>query len=274
MRKLIEQLTVLKSKEPDMAKAVENIKKDCQSPIQPNGNIRKPVVELICSCCNKYREDEISHISEVIRNHRSIDKPDLYIPVSHLPDVTVIRVLSLETFIHKHRLASFRDRNPFGKGYDSQSLRKFMKKDLLKKFEKGSIQLDSSVLQGSTSKEGEPSWWTFVESHLKPPESGEIYMKELALSGEELKKAELDNTTVEISIKSSSLQLDMYKPTALDAFSPGSLFEPELTGKPHGYTSPTESGLQARPEIISKSKPYGEFLKVSPISLNKYPYHI
>lgn len=268
------QLTVFSEQEPGMMKAADNIKKDCQSNKQPHGNIKNHVLDLICTVCHAHEKDHHSHIREVVRNHRSNDIPERYTPVSLPRAESLRRAVSLETFVQYHRLESFRGTNIHGKGFDSRSSVKLMKKQILTQLESGDVQIETSILQGSTGKPGEPTWWTFYEGDLDLPESGESYMKELALSRSEMNKAESDNTVLEIEIEPRALGKKLFKPTALDAFYPDTLFEPELTGEIYGFTAPPEPGIRQRPELVSESINYRSFEPNSVVNIKRIPYNI
>lgn len=274
MDRFFKQLSALVNQEPDMKKAAENIKKDCRSKDQPNGNIKEPVLESICEICGAHNDDENDHLEEVVKNHRSIHKPGFYEPVSPPANELLRRVTSLHSFILYHILESFRGSNLAGIGYDKHSYVSMKKKQLKERLENGDDLLKPDELEGSTGKHGDPTWWTFYEAGLDSPGNGEMYMKELALSDHELEKAAIDNAVVESSIDSDSLANPLFKPTALDAFSPGTQFEPELSGKAYGYTSPPEPGLQSRPEIVSTSIPYRDLNKDTIVKLTKFTYNI
>lgn len=274
MNTFFNQLKALVEKEPLMKKAVENVQNDCRSDDQPNGNIKPPVIESICNNCKEHAEEETGHLGETVRHHRSIERPDFYQPVSTPANEPLRRVTSLQFFVLYHMLESFRGKNLLGRSSDKHGSVPKLKKHLIDRFEDAGdeIDLDLDELEGSIGKHNEPTWWTFDEKGVDIAESGEIYMKELALGEGNLKEAEKDNTAIELSIDGEALGQDIFKPTALDAFIPETNFEPELTGKSYGYTAPGELGLQSRPEVVSASVPYRELRKNSTVTLKKYTY--
>ena len=64
---------------------------------------------------------------------------------------------------------------------------------------------------------------------------------------DELEKAEQSRGIIEIELEADKLNKNIYKPSSIDAFEANTKFEPELTGKPYGLTSPDKKNLQAFP---------------------------
>jgi hypothetical protein len=274
MDRFFKQLTALTEEEPTMKKAVDNIFKDCQTEDQIHGNIKTPVVEAIAKICRGHREDETAHLDGTIRGHQAINKPGFYQPVPAPEDESLRRVTSLSSFVTYHMLESFRGKNRLGMGFDAHGTIEKFKRDLLDRFEHDQVELEMDELQGSCGPPARPTWWTFYEENRHVPGSGEAYMQELALSEQEMNRAEVDNTTLELAIEPGALGQDLFKPTALDAFGPETRFEPELTGKPYGYTSPPKAGLQARPELVSPPVGYRELATDTILIIRRLPYRI
>lgn len=272
--KFFRQLTVLVEKDSSMTNAVENIKKDWQSKDQPHGNIKPPVTVSISRKCDSYPEDETGHLEETITAHQSINIPGFYQTVSTPGGEPLRRAVSLSVFLHHHINESFRGRNLLGKSYDRRTSIPKFKRHLLERFKNDQVELELDELSGSTGPPGKPTWWTFYDKYCDAPGSGEAYMKELALDDKQLESAEIDNVVMEVIIYPEMLGQDLFKPTALDAFEPETKFEPELTGKAYGYTSPREPALQSRPEVVSASIPYRDLRKNTPVTVKKYPYKI
>jgi hypothetical protein len=274
MKKCFKQLNGLAEMEPSMTKAVENIKKDCRSADQPNGNIPVAISKAMSGICSKYPENQTGHLEETVKNHQSINKPKFYTPVSPPQDEPLRRAISLSSFIAFHILESHRGKTLIGKSSAKHSSFPYLKKALLDEFEDNRVELEFDRLQGTTGKQGEATWWTFYEKGGDMPKIGEKYMQELALGEDEMKKAEKDKIVVELAINAETLGKELFKPTALDSFIPETKFEPELTGRPYGYTAPEESGLQSRPELVSASVRYSDMNKNMILTLKKIPYLI
>lgn len=274
------QFKTLAKRKPAMARAVDNLFKDCNTSAQPHGNIPGKIAQSMSDSCNRYKDHEIDHLEGLVKQHRAIARPTEYnhVPAPHTH--TLLRVQALSTFFiyHFHNgaggpgllstTASILDLN-VPHGY----------KKLLKELDEGTTVKGTKTyhafeLNGTTGKPDNPTWWTFCEKKYSRPNHGETYMKELALSGNEIKKARDDEFAVEISINPKDFNETLFKPTALDAFDPDTGFEPELTGKPYGYTAPCDRGLKSWPELVSKSRAYINIIKnnSAEIMVRKIPF--
>ncbi|MCU0285103.1 MAG: hypothetical protein MUF15_01770 [Acidobacteria bacterium] len=193
MEKFLNQLNALKEALPPMKKAVENIKMDCRTPDQPHGNIQQPVLDLICADCHSYENSETTHLEELVRSHRAIEKPDLYRSFRFIVnDDYLRRVCSLQNFVRYHLS---------GESYSAREMADVKKRDLQERLKDGELEIDMEELKGTTGKIGNPTWWTFKENGSSDePSSGEAYMKELALGDMEIQLAAAENTVIELSI--------------------------------------------------------------------------
>jgi len=275
MGKFLLQLTALEHEEPAMKRAVKNVIMDIQSDQQPKGNIKTHIVEAIENICSKHPGKKTGHLRKTITNHQSIKNAEFYDPVPPPKGKPLQRVVSFFNFVKYHILDGSRGKTLIGRSYSKQDALLFLKKDILSRFEKRkSIKIELDELQGSTGKEDEPTWWTFYEKDSVIPGTGKTYMQELALTDEEMQEAEMDNTTIQLTVTAEELGRDLFKPTALDSFFPETKFEPELTGNVYGYTSPQESGLRPRPEIVSASAAYRDLKNTKSLKLKRFPYKI
>jgi hypothetical protein len=86
-------------------------------------------------------------------------------------------------------------------------------------------------------------------------------------------RAESDGRVVALRLAAARLGQPFYKPSALDAFGPDSLFGPDLTDSTCGWTCPQVDGLCKRPELVSPSVPYEDIAAGDgQVDLTLYPY--
>ncbi|MCP4698253.1 MAG: hypothetical protein GY862_15575 [Gammaproteobacteria bacterium] len=233
-----------------MAQAVKNIKTDCYSPSNPNGNITQAVMDSMEGECGK---NPLPSIEDTVNEHQTLKKPALYTKMNgKLPVKELKRVMSLTSFVTYHINNS--SAAPFAKLANAPTLLKDYKAEF-KKTPAQKFPIDE--LEGSTGRLDAPSWWTFQESGVPPLSNDpETYAQEMALGKRERERIKKDGMAVEITLTATELGESLYKPSALDGFEENTLFRPETSGLDYGRTHPVHAKLQSRPEIISPSKQY------------------
>ncbi len=120
-----------------------------------------------------------------------------------------------------------------------------------------------------------PCWWTWHIAGLTAPADGATYLAELAVGDGERGRADTDGCVVEVWVPPAELGEPLYKPSALDAFEPDSGFAPDLSDAAHGWTRPLATGLQPRPELVSRAVAYPRLGPgADPLTVVVHPYRV
>ena len=113
--------------------------------------------------------------------------------------------------------------------------------------------LEAQDLPG-TSGHPRATWWTFSPSDQDPwSGTGEDYMRALALSPDRLDQAREDGYVAVLTVRHSSLDTHLYKPSSLNGYGPDSQFRPDLSQAEHGYTAPLPP-YPRQPELIGTTR--------------------
>lgn len=233
---------------PEISQAVANLLGDIRSPSNPHGNIPAGLANELETACQGIPFHEIAQIKTTVNNYQiggkgnGTHREPTTKPNNHL------RLVFSPTMIFTYHLGD-------GKSPISNADMPIRMKAM---FQSGSSQTERiENLKGTTGREGTPSWWSFKGGDDRPETAdARTCMEELALSPEEIQRAEKDEMAIEIMIAAADFHQHFYKPSAVDAFNENTQFRPDYSNAFHGKTAPARSGLNSRPELICRSISY------------------
>nr|VFK78251.1 MAG: hypothetical protein BECKSD772D_GA0070982_101019 [Candidatus Kentron sp. SD] len=278
MDNCLKRLRAFAEDNPAYQHAIRNIRRDLRAGDNPHGNIGPARARALADAC----ADTTLPLPDVIAEYQTIKRPDLAEPIPR-PDAPLRRVMSLTCFVTYHYSKQRYVRE--ASSDTESSLDKFvnkLKRDLEPLLEQNkSKEYKLNDFHGSTGKPEQPTWWSFREDgNRTTTNNGKRYLRELALSELEIKKAMKDGMAIEVIVPEEIIRKPLYKPCALDSFKEETLFRPDLSDASFGRTVPFNPNLVGHPELISESFPYKEMgaggikeedirLTVRPISITK-----
>lgn len=250
MSALKDQLERLARLKPEFSQAVANLLADVRSPANPHGNVPAGLANELEAACHAVPEHEIERIITTVQKYQIGGELNGHREPTAKPVDRLRRVFSL------FKIAAYH----VGDGESPLSLAENETRMMAMKamFQAApSVTERLETMTGTTGRKGAPSWWSFKEGNNHPETAdGRTCLEELALPPEEIDRAEKDGMAVEVMIAATNFHQSFYKPSALDAFNENTLFRPDHSTAFHGKTVPLRSGLNSRPELISRSVAY------------------
>ncbi len=245
----------LKSSNPKMSHAVDNIAGDRRTRANPHG---------ISADLEKSADKELENggeLENVVLSHHFLNRPDLHVEADIDAD-RIRHVMSCQIFKRWH----------LGDGsYTSGSelADDAVLEDLL-----GPLDHDAgnilaagpchpTRLQGVSGRQGASVWWCWRKDGKPYSNSGEMYMADLALLDNEIDQAERDGMAVELELNREKHPGKLYRPTGLDAFIRNARFRPN-TDSPErfGRTHPIQPSTETKglPEAVNGPIQYADDL--------------
>ncbi|MFA7239670.1 MAG: hypothetical protein WC091_06125 [Sulfuricellaceae bacterium] len=231
-----------------MSQAVDNLLGDIRSPSSPHGNIPAALANELETACREIPDHETAQIKTTVHQYQiGGERNGRHREPTMKPDNHLRLIFSRITIFTYH----------LGDGKSPSSTANAQSR-MNTLFQAGSSQTQRiEIMSGATGRDGAPSWWSFKEGDNRPETAdARTCMEELALSPEEIERAEKDGMAVEIMIAATDFHQNFYKPSAVDAFHENTQFRPDHSAAFHGRTAPARSELNSRPELICRSIAY------------------
>ena len=254
MTKLIAALSDLVSTNPEYRQADWNCRQDMRGESNPHGNIPEAVtVELEKQIAGAAGAPNVDQWQDWAKQHNCLGLPGHYLPVK--PKCK--RLIKVMSYRHLKRRANKAESASRPQALPSYSVQRQQAAELpsykpMSDEEYREQKFKGKELEGSSGNPADASWWGFATAEQKLAyHCANDYMQAVALSPRQIDQARLDGFALLVSIDRADLQQKLYKPSALNAFVPDTLFRPDISAKNYGLSAPEDKAYPPVAEVVS-----------------------